>query len=89
MITYNTDETKTATRTCDICCVRQTIDPQSPLCARCLTEIVHVWMTEPIIPKPKTGFWRNAWDLICLWWSAKPQGYCVHCGRREDDCECR
>lgn len=82
---------KTEVRTCDRCCVRQTTEPESSLCARCLTEIVHA-LCAPPGPKPRPrppGVWETFHDVLAiLWHSWVHRGYCGDCGLRRDDCEC-
>lgn len=80
---------KTEVRTCDQCCVRQTTEPQSSLCAKCLTELVYALYVPPR-PKPKPpGVWETIKDcLAILWHSYVPRSHCGDCELRKDDCEC-
>jgi len=79
MTTY-THQTLPRVRTCEVCCVRMTTDPKSPVCAHCLADIVHQVCNEtPQAPRPpaKRGLLRAAWDRLWIFWRSCVERDCT------------
>lgn len=82
MIAYPTAQT----RTCDLCCVSQTLDPESSICITCAERLA----AKVILAKRKRpSIWQVIKTAVAVsWYYRVPRGHCVQCGLRKADCEC-